>query len=81
MRKSDAELGRLIRRALRGKRLKPRRLDCPSLSYAMTGGRQGKYYTGYLESDADFLENNSEAAVAILEALAPSVRKTEVNCV
>lgn len=56
-RRSDAEIGRLVRKALRGKRLRPRRL------------LDSRRPDGYIESDRDYLENNNDAAVALLEAL------------
>jgi hypothetical protein len=62
-RRTDAELGRIVRAALRGKRLKSRRLWDQTRP------------DGYLESDMDFFLNNEEAAVALLEALAPPCRR------
>ena len=82
-RMTDAELGRLVRQALKGKRLKPRRLDGATvgdiLAKALSGKPTPRGTPGqrYLESDRDFLENNNDAAVAILEALAPSKRKAD----
>ena len=60
---TDAEVGRRVREAMKGHRLRPRRLF------------DAREPNGYLESDADFLENNHVAASAILDALAPSTRK------
>jgi len=60
---TDAEVGRRVREAMKGHRLRPRRLfDAQSPD-------------GYLESDMDFLANNYIPAAAILDALAPSTRK------
>jgi hypothetical protein len=59
-RRTDEELGRLVREALKGKRLRPRRKF----------DRYAKRCT-YLESDSDFLLNNNDAAVALIEALIP----------
>lgn len=76
-RRTDAQLGKLVREALKGKRLKPRRLFGPTIgdAFRKPGQPRSLSSTGYLESDRDFLENNDEAAVAILEALAPCRRK------
>lgn len=57
---THAELGRLIRRATRGMRVKPRRL------YGLAD---------YEESDDDYLGNNRFIAVALLDALANRSRK------
>lgn len=62
-RRTDAEIGALVRAALRDHRLRPRRLDSPSEP------------VGYEESDDSFVENNFDAVVALLAALAPSRRK------
>lgn len=64
---TDAELGRLVRAALKGHRLKPRRLYLQDEWRGMA--------EPYLESDRDFLLNNSRAAADLLDALAPSKRK------
>jgi hypothetical protein len=76
-RRTNAEIGRLVRQAIKGKRLKPRRLFGPTIADAFRkpGQKRSAVSTAYLESDMDFLENNHEAATAILEALAPSKRK------
>jgi hypothetical protein len=77
-RKTDAELGRIVRQALKGHRLKPRRLYGPTPSDAIRrlNGDKGRsaISTEAMESDRDFLENNNDAAVALLEALAPIKR-------
>ena len=79
-RRSDAELGRPVRIALKGQRLKPRRLFGPTIgdAFRARNGDKGRSLvsTEYLESDQDFLENNNDAAVALLEALAP-VKRTK----
>lgn len=69
-RRTDAEIGRLVRRACKDLRVKPRRL-CGLWS----GERHGP--GAYLESDTDFVVNNLEVASAILDAL--SVRKASTN--
>lgn len=62
-RRTDAEIGKLVGVAMRGMRIKPRRL------YEQT------WPEGPLESDNDFFGNNRDAAVALLEALAPPARR------
>jgi hypothetical protein len=76
-RRTNAEIGRLVRNAIKGMRLKPRRLFGPTLAdaYRKPGQKRSLSSTAYQESDLDFLENNREAACAIIEALAPSKRK------
>ncbi len=55
-RQTDQQRGRMIRIAVKGLRIKPRRIYDPSL-------------IGYLESDRDFVLNNIELAIALLEAI------------
>jgi hypothetical protein len=73
-RRTDAELGRLVRQALKGHRLKPRRLDLPTVGmcYGLPRPEPGLELE---ESDNDFLGNNVDAAVALLEALSPPNRR------
>lgn len=54
---TDKEIGKRVRLAKKGLRIKPRRLYDP------------QWRDGYRESDSDFLANNRDVAVAILEAL------------
>ena len=61
--RTDAQLGKIVRKAMRGMRIRPRRLYEPT------------WPAGYLESDNDFFANNRDAAVALLEALAPKPRR------
>ena len=61
MRKTDAEFGKMIRQATKGLRAKRRRLY-----------DSGRRDSDYLESDADFFENNRFLLVAFLEALTES---------
>lgn len=63
MKRSDAELGRLVRQAIKGLRVKRRRLYEPL--------RNVDPDDQYMEADRDFLLNNREVAVAVLTALAP----------
>ena len=58
-RKTDAEIGRLVRKVLR-----PRRI------YDLTD-----YGPDMLESDADFLDNNYKVATALIEVFAPPSRR------
>jgi hypothetical protein len=77
--RTDSELGKIVRQALKGQRLKPRRLFGPTLADAFRARNKeprSKVSTEYLESDQDFLENNNDAAVQLLEALSP-VRRTK----
>lgn len=62
-RRTDAEVGKIVRAAMRGMRIRPRRL------YEQTQP------DGYLESDNDFFANNRHVAVALLEALAPKSQR------
>lgn len=73
-RRTDAELGRLVRLALKGHRIKPRRLDLPTAGMCY-GLPRPKHWREVEESDNDFLGNNVDAAVALLEALAKPRRK------
>lgn len=74
-RRTDAELGKLVRQALKGHRLKPRRLDLPTAAMCYGYPRPANWRAGYEESDNDFVKNNIDAAVALLEALAKPRRK------
>lgn len=69
-RRTDAEIGRLVRKVIRGERLKPRRLHGPTMGEML--GSPGPHCRCYEESDADFMDNNRFAVVALLEALQPS---------
>lgn len=64
---TDEELGRMVRLAMNGKQMIPRRPDEPTLTECLTGK---KVRTSALESDNDFFANNSFVTVAVMEVLA-----------
>jgi hypothetical protein len=75
-RRTDAELGRIVRKAMKGMRIKPRRLfETTYLDDPLTGRRGRMRHDGYQESDDDFFDNNRFVAIALLEALAPKSRR------
>lgn len=73
-RRTDAEIGKIVRVALRGHRLKRRRLYGDTIGDIIVRSRGGVIRKSpasqqCMESDSDFLENNNDAACAILESL------------
>ena len=64
MRRSDAEIGRLVRHVMGGRRIKRRRLYRPYEDRRVVGGGL------YEESDDDFFDNNREVVIDLMEVLA-----------
>ena len=74
-RQTDQERGRMFRKAMKGLRVKPRRLDLPTVGMCLGLPRPRDWRNWYRESDDDYLRNNRELAVALLEALEARLRR------